>query len=94
MKNRRRLDCMKIREIVVNKYTMISVSIRTGDNKPFWFSKKCFVSILEFKLMFDPTIDSLSTTLNTQKLLSGIFLFQLVNGQKTVYFEKLFVNKE
>lgn len=49
---------------------------------------------MEGKLMIDQTIDSLSTTVNTQKLSNGVFLFQVVSGQKTVYSEKLFINKE
>ena len=49
---------------------------------------------MEGKLMIDQTIDSLVTTVSTQKLSNGVFLFQLVNGQKTEYSIKLFVNKE
>lgn len=49
---------------------------------------------MEGKLMIDQTIDSLVTTVSTQKLSNGVFLFQLVNGQKTEYSKKLFVNKK
>lgn len=49
---------------------------------------------MEGKLMFDQKIDSLVTTVTTRELSNGVFLFQVVNGQKTVYSEKLFINKK
>ncbi|MCB2209232.1 MAG: PQQ-dependent sugar dehydrogenase [Bacteroidetes bacterium] len=61
---------------------------------PQMIGRQMKIYSMEGKLMIDQTIDSLSTTVNTQKLSSGVFLFQVVSGQKTVYSEKLFINKE
>jgi glucose/arabinose dehydrogenase len=49
---------------------------------------------IEGKLMFDQTIDSLVTTVSTHNLSQGVFLFNVLDAGKTVYAEKLFINKE
>ena len=61
---------------------------------PQMIGRQLKIYSMEGKLMIDQTIDSLVTTVSTQKLSNGVFLFQLVNGQKTEYSKKLFVNKK
>lgn len=61
---------------------------------PQMIGRQMKVYSMEGKLIIDQTIDSLLTTVSTRELSQGIFLFHVVDGQKTVYSEKLFINKK
>ncbi len=61
---------------------------------PQMIGRQMKIYSMEGKLMFDQTIDSIVTTVSTQKLSKGIFLFHVLDAGKTVYAEKLFINKK
>ena len=61
---------------------------------PQMIGRQMKIYSMEGKLMFDQTIDSLVTTVSTRNLSQGVFLFHVLDAGKTVYAEKLFINKE